>query len=67
MYSIRLRRDWEVPGKSYKKDVIYLVPKDMPVKLAERAVLSGIAHKSMPVLSLKSIKTGRKKNATTRA
>lgn len=61
MYCIQLRRDWEVPGKSYKKDVVYRVPADMPEKLAERAVKSGIAHKTMPVLTLKTV---RKKNAT---
>jgi len=57
-YTIRLRRDWEIPSKSYKAGR-YTVPTQMCEKDAERALRHGIAVKDMPVLSFKK----RSKNA----
>jgi hypothetical protein len=43
----------------------YRVPAEMPFELAEKALRTGIAEKSMPVLSIKN--GSKKKNATAKA
>jgi hypothetical protein len=46
-YTIQLRRDWDTVSRSYPRGT-YQVPKEMPEKLAKRALATGLATKVLP-------------------